>query len=194
MQRGELPVQMAAQTRELVRVRQIAGLDDFVEFDGEGAVGGGVVDALPRVWFYWAGDGRFAGRVARALGGRANFEWLGRLGYPGPAREFLGSLDVYGLACSMDMSPYSLKAAQSMERPVVATRAGGIPDTMRDGLTGMLVEPGDAEGWIRAISELLGDQGRAREMGRRGREFAVSEADSGAVAGRLLELLEGLVR
>lgn len=153
-----------------------------------------VMDALPGVRFYWAGDGRFAGRVARALGGRANFEWLGRLEYPGPAREFLASLDVYGLACSMDMSPYSLKAAQSMERPVVATRAGGIPDTMRDGLTGILVEPGDAEGWIRAISEILRDPGRAREMGRRGREFAVSEADSDAVAGRLLELLEGLAR
>jgi len=151
-----------------------------------------VADALPHVRFYWAGDGRFAGRVARALGGRANFEWLGRLGYPGPVREFLGSLDVYGLACSMDMSPYSLKAAQSMELPVVATAAGGIPDTMRGGETGLLVGRGDAEGWVRAISELLGDPARARRMGRRGREFAASEADSAAVSGRMLELLEGM--
>lgn len=153
-----------------------------------------VMDALPEVSFYWAGDGRFAGRVSGALGGRANFSWLGRLGYPGPAREFLGSLDVYGLACSMDMSPYSLKAAQSMELPVVATSAGGIPETMRDGVTGVLVGPGDAEGWVRAISGLLRDPARAREMGRRGREFAVSEADSGAVAGKLLDLLGGLIR
>ena len=150
-----------------------------------------VADALPDVSFYWAGDGRFAGKVAAAVGGRANFSWLGRLEYPGPAREFLDSLDVYGLACGMDMSPYSLKAAQSMERPVVATAVGGVPGTMRDGVTGILVGPGDAEGWIRAISELLRDPARAREMGRRGREFAVSEAGSGAVAGRILGILGG---
>ena len=151
-----------------------------------------VVDALPDVSFYWAGDGQFAGKVSGALGGRANFTWLGRLEYPGPAREFLDSLDVYGLACSMDMSPYSLKAAQSMERPVVASSVGGVPGTMRDGATGILVGLGDVEGWIRAISELLRNPTRAREMGRRGREFAVSEADSTVVAGRILDLLGGL--
>lgn len=151
-----------------------------------------VADALPAVSFCWAGGGRFAGRVAQALGGRDNFEVLGRLGYPGPVRDFLGSLDVYGLACSMDMSPYSLKAAQSMELPVVATAAGGVPGTMVDGRTGVLVEPGDAEGWVRAISSILADAGRAREMGRRGRRFAVAEADSGPVSARLLEILEAM--
>lgn len=151
-----------------------------------------VMDALPGVRFRWAGDGRFAARALDSLGRCANFEWLGRLGYPGPLREFLGSLDVYGLACSMDMSPYSLKAAQSMELPVVATSAGGIPDLVSDGASGLLVRRGDSEGWIRAISGLLRDPARARALGKRARESAVSQSDSRAVAARLLGLLEGL--
>ena len=59
--------------------------------------------------------------------------------------------------------------------PIVATRAGGIPEIVRDGENGVLVEPGDRTALARAISSLLADPDRARRLGRSGRRIV--EAD-----------------
>ena len=45
----------------------------------------------------------------------------------------------------MDLAPLSLKEAQLMEKPVVATNVGGNPEMMVDGKTGFLVEEGNAD-------------------------------------------------
>ena len=53
--------------------------------------------------------------------------------------------------------------------PVVATRAGGLPDKVVPGLTGWLVDPGDRAGLSRAISEALQDPVRRADLGRSAR-------------------------
>ena len=58
--------------------------------------------------------------------------------------------------------------------PVVACNVGGIPEAVRDGETGLLVERGDVEGLTAAILRLLGDDDLRRTLGRRGVEW-VSE-------------------
>jgi glycosyltransferase involved in cell wall biosynthesis len=51
-------------------------------------------------------------------------------------------------------------------RAVVATRVGGIPDLVRDGENGLLVEPGDHEALAAALASVLGDRERAAALGR----------------------------
>jgi glycosyltransferase involved in cell wall biosynthesis len=53
--------------------------------------------------------------------------------------------------------------------PVVATRTGGIPDLVQDGVSGRLVEPGDVDGLTRAVDDLLADPDLRRRLGERGR-------------------------
>jgi glycosyltransferase involved in cell wall biosynthesis len=57
--------------------------------------------------------------------------------------------------------------------PVVATRVGGTPEMIDDGVTGFLVPPCDAPALAAAIGRLLGDQAMARRMGDAGRALAV---------------------
>ena len=59
-----------------------------------------------------------------------NFHWLGSLEYPEKVREFLTEIDVYALISGIDMSPLSLQEAQLMEKPVIATNVGGIPESV----------------------------------------------------------------
>jgi glycosyltransferase involved in cell wall biosynthesis len=70
--------------------------------------------------------------------------------------------------------------------PVVATRVGGVPDVVRDGMDGFLVEPGDTEAAASRLAELaadpklrtrLGESGRAYVRGRYSVERLVDDVD-----------------
>jgi glycosyltransferase involved in cell wall biosynthesis len=69
----------------------------------------------------------------------------------------------------------SLLQAASAGVPIVASRAGGIPEAVRDGVNGLLVPPGDASALAEAIGRLLGDPGLARAMGEAGRRLMQEE-------------------
>jgi len=78
--------------------------------------------------------------------------------------------------------------------PVVATRAGGIPDKVRDGETGFLVAPGDVAALAHALHDVLADAGRARDMGARGRVILRQRFSSAVLIDRTLALYDELLR
>lgn len=57
--------------------------------------------------------------------------------------------------------------------PIVACRAGGIPEIVRDGVNGYLLEPGDSAGLARAINALLDEPGQMRAFGAAGRQLVL---------------------
>ncbi len=67
----------------------------------------------------------------------------------------------------------ALQTAQ-MARPVVASRVGGVPEVVEEGVSGLLVPPGDAQAFANAIESLLNEPGRTTEMGLRARERALT--------------------
>jgi glycosyltransferase involved in cell wall biosynthesis len=70
---------------------------------------------------------------------------------------------------------FGMVALEAMERarPVIAASIGGLDDLVRDGETGLLVAPGDADRLAEAMLRLAGDLELARAMGREGRARAV---------------------
>jgi glycosyltransferase involved in cell wall biosynthesis len=83
--------------------------------------------------------------------------------------------------------------AMAHRRAVVATRAGGLPDKVRPGVNGWLVEPGDPGALAGALSGAVADPVRLREFGHAGRRI-VEQEFSWAVAGdRTVELYRELL-
>ena len=82
--------------------------------------------------------------------------------------------------------PLAVLEAMAHARPVVATRVGGIPDLVEDGVTGLLVEPGDRAALRAALERLLADPELRRRMGREGRR-RVRRCSWDAVAAQTLE-------
>lgn len=74
-------------------------------------------------------------------------------------------------------------------KPVVGGRAGGVPDAIRDGETGLLVDGERPEEVAAAVIRILGDPELARAMGEKGRAFAASMGYEG-LAAALVEFLE----
>ena len=130
-----------------------------------------VLEKMPDVNFYWAGGGPFQNRILSELNAYENFHWLGHLEYPDKVREFFSEIDVYALVTGMDLASLSLKEAQLMRKPVIATNVGGNPEMMIDGETGFLVEKDNPEQLIGKIRLLLGDKKLAKDMGDNGRKF-----------------------
>jgi glycosyltransferase involved in cell wall biosynthesis len=65
--------------------------------------------------------------------------------------------------------------AMSAGVPVVASRLSGIPELVEDGVTGLLVPPGDHVALAAALERLAGDPALRERLGRAGRERVVRE-------------------
>jgi glycosyltransferase involved in cell wall biosynthesis len=70
---------------------------------------------------------------------------------------------------------FGIPAAEAMgcETPVVASDAGGLPEVVEDGVTGLIVPRGDSGALAEAIGSLLADPARRQAMGRAGRQRAL---------------------
>lgn len=89
--------------------------------------------------------------------------------FEGGVQRYLAALDVLVLPSAWEALPLSVLEAMSCGLPVIATRVGGVPEAVQDGVTGELVEPGDAEGLAAAMGRLLGSEQLRRRLGDRGR-------------------------
>lgn len=81
-----------------------------------------------------------------------------------------------------------------MECPLVATRVGGMVDSVLDGETGVLVEPANADELARAILQLLRDPERARRLGRAGRKLMLERFTLSHTVRDLRDLYHRLLR
>ena len=95
-----------------------------------------------------------------------NFQWLGALEYPEKVRQFLSEIDVCALLSGIDMSPLTLQEAQLMQKPVVATNVGGIPELMRNNETGFLTKKGDHDELFKKLEILINDEKISQKMSR----------------------------
>jgi glycosyltransferase involved in cell wall biosynthesis len=84
--------------------------------------------------------------------------------------------------------PVALMEAMSMAVPVVASRVAGVPELVRDGETGVLVDPGSERQIAEAITRLMDDEPFARRIGQAGRELIHREHDLERSARRLVLL------
>ena len=153
-----------------------------------------VLERMPDVHFYWAGGGKLQNRILSELNTYENFHWLGKLEYPDKVREFFSEIDVYALVTGMDLAPLSLKEAQLMRKPVIATNVGGNPETMVDGKTGFLVDQGNHEQIIARLSLLLADKELSKKMGNDGRKFIEDTFNWEAATKLFIKTLESYLK
>ena len=91
--------------------------------------------------------------------------------------SLLAASDV-SVQCSLTENLGGTIESLLMERPVVATRVGGMPESVRDGETGLLVPPASPEALAAAIVRLLENRDEARAFGRAGRRLMLERFTS----------------
>src|SRR2546430_71447 len=86
-----------------------------------------------------------------------------------------------------------LLEAMNHGTPVIASRVGGIPDIVEDGVSGLLVPPGDADALAAAVRRLRDDPVLARRLGDAGRRRLREQFSWPAIVRRWLDVYTGLV-
>jgi len=144
-----------------------------------------VAEALPNTRLLLVGDGPARDTLWR----QTHDLGLGqRVIFAGPQHDvvpFYLLADV--IAIPSRYEPFGNVAVEAMAgaRPVVASRVGGLADTVLDGECGRLVPPEDPEALAEALSWVLDVPQRSRELGRNGRQRALSEYTEARLAERL---------
>lgn len=149
-----------------------------------------VMDRLPKVNFYWAGSGKYAGPILKYLKECPNFTHLGYLNHPDKIRQFYTEIDIYALLTGLDAIPQTIKEASMIGKPVIATDVGGVHEAMDDGKTGFLVRRGLPDDIVDKISYLLEDKKRASVMGQCGRDYVKKNFSFDTAAKRMVNILK----
>ena len=125
--------------------------------------------------------------AARALAAGVE-EQVRLLGRVSNARTLMPGFDVYVLSSRMEGVPLSMLEAMAARRPVVATRVGGIPEVVEDGLSGLLVPESAPERLRETIGLLRGDGALAERLAVGGRRRVEQVYDARATSRELADL------
>lgn len=172
--------------------RLIASVGRLVGWKGHRVI----IDTLPRlpadVHYLLVGEGPeepLLRQRANDLGVAARLHVVGRIGHnelpavlnlaeifaqPSIGEEAFGISVVEAMACAL---------------PVIASKNGGLMETVVDGETGRLLPSGQVDAWAEAIATLLADSAQLKRMGRSARERAEAHFTWAANAGRVEQML-----
>ena len=152
-----------------------------------------VSETVPEVRFVMIGSGKLEADVDAAVaraGLRDRFYRIPTL--PGAA-GVLGQLDVFALSSRFEGAPYAPLEAMRAGTPVVLTAVVGSRDTVEDGVSGLIVPPGDPRALADAIAALLIDPDRRQRLGEAGRNRVAEHFDV-RIMGASLDVLYDEIR
>ncbi len=147
----------------------------------------GLVDKYPELQVLVFGQGPLLAELradvaARGLEGVVHFA-----GFRHDLASWIGGLDMLVHPAEMEGLGVSLLQAAAAGVPVITSRAGGLPEAVLDGVTGLLCPPADVDALAAAIDRLAGDPGLRHQYGEAGRarilaEFSIDRMVEGNLA------------
>jgi glycosyltransferase involved in cell wall biosynthesis len=157
-----------------------------------------ILDEVPDAFFVLCGyPARFHDyeRELLKLAGELGIRERVRIGgYPGPIGDVWAATDVHLHASLYDSSPIAVIEGMALGLPVVATRVGDIPEMVLDGVSGLLVQPGDADALAAAAVRLLADSELALRLGSAARARYASFHRPEIMARRLEAVMLDILR
>jgi glycosyltransferase involved in cell wall biosynthesis len=144
--------------------------------------------------FHLAGDGPLRASLQREIERRGLGDRVVLHGHVADMPRFLQSLQMFVLCSRSEGLPHALLEAMAAGRAVVATAVGGNCELIEDGVSGLLVPPGDPAALAGAIARLAGDPALAVRLGAAARRSVADRFDLAAMAARFADFYQSAVR
>ncbi len=134
-----------------------------------------VASVLPKIKLLIVGDGPLRARLEELV---REFQLESRVIFTGRRQdipEILGVMDIFVLPSLIEAMPISLLEALAAKKPVIATNVGDISRVIKNGETGILIEPESINGLSHAVRQLITEPGKAMLLANNGYEVVKSE-------------------
>lgn len=145
----------------------------------------------PRAHLLLAGEGSLRGALEGVC---ARLPRVRLLGFRDDVPDLLAAADVFALTSHMEGLGTAVMDAMCCGLPVVATRAGGIPELIADGVDGVLAPARDAEAIAAALSALIADPARRAALGGAARAAAARRFLAAAMVDAYVDLYDRITR
>jgi glycosyltransferase involved in cell wall biosynthesis len=116
------------------------------------------------VWFVGEEEGEYRTMLANQAKGMGLEKSVQFLGFRPDLRSFFHLADLVVLPSLHEAFPRVLLEAMAAGRAIVATKVGGVPEAVEDGVNGLLVPPNDVRALAEAMARILGNKDRRRAM------------------------------
>jgi len=152
-----------------------------------------VLRRQPRATLRIAGDGPAAGDARALCASLGLADRVTFLGFRNDVPQLLPQFSVLAHATRTEGLGMALLEAMAAGVPVVASRVGGIPEIVEDGVTGVLVAPGDPAALAEAVAGLLGDRARRLRLAQAGRARVRAEFSVERMCGKYADVYRRLL-
>ena len=150
-------------------------------------------DMPQNVYFVIAGDGEYFPELERQIRHRNLTNSVFLLGYRSDIDRILSESDIFILCTLHETLCNSIIEAGYYSLPTVATAVGGIPEIVTNGVSGYLVQTGDVEGMISALSRLVTNESLRSTMGKNAKEIIDRKFSSERIVCQINDLYRSIL-
>jgi glycosyltransferase involved in cell wall biosynthesis len=141
-----------------------------------------ILQKYPQARFLFVGEGPRRNLITEELKRTQMAPFFLMTGHRDDLPELLSITDLGVVSSQAEGVPQFLLQTMAMAKPMVATRVGGIPDIIEDGVNGLLIPPEDPQAFAAAVLKLLDDQAYADRIGKKAQELIGKEYTAGQMA------------
>ncbi len=149
----------------------------------------------PRVRFVITGDGPERDRLSAQIRQAGLAQTVLMVGHRTDVPHVIAGIDLCVVASTgTETLTQVIPQAFAMEKPVLATRVGGIPDIVADHVTGLLIPPRNSRALAEGILWCIANRNRARELAQAGRRLVVARYSTQSTVNSTERLYTELLR
>lgn len=149
-----------------------------------------IKEETPRIKLIVVGSGSLEMELTRQVQDLGVKDLVFFLGFREDVPRILASLDLFVLSSHMEGLGSSIMDAMAAKLPVVATRAGGIPEVVVHRETGLLVQPRSPSALAEAVLKLYKDRKLAAALGEKGFQVVHEKFSAESMAERIIQIYE----
>lgn len=154
------------------------------------AMAGHVAARFPHIRFLIVGDGPTRASLERQIAALGIADRVRITGWRTDIPDLLAAMDIFVMPALVEGGPTTVLEAMAMAKPTVTTRVGMVPEVVKHGVSGMIVEPGNARALADAVLQLLNDEHLRQHLAQHARRVAEARFSVETMVAHYLRLFQ----
>ncbi len=146
------------------------------------------------IYLWLVGNGELRQFIENAVNKKRLNEKVTFLGIRNDVAKLLNKCNIFILSSDWEGMPLTILEAMASGKPVVSTAVGGVPELVKNGVTGLLVPPSNSRALAKAIIQLSNNNILCSSMGEKGRKRVVEQFDISKTAKKYEDLYKVLLK